>query len=155
MVVSSRRKGVPPVYIDMASATPLERVEMIRRGLSPALVMDLAYDLRLSEDNLMLYLGLHRVRVRQKVVDEDRLSPRESEGVMALAVFLGDTLLGLGAAVEGGPDIQLDAAAWLGRWLRTPQPDLEHRAPLQFMDLGHGRALIATLLDQVRARRSG
>jgi uncharacterized protein (DUF2384 family) len=102
----------------------------------------------------MLYLGLHRVRVRQKVVDEDRLSPRESEGVMALAVFLGETLLGLGAAVEGGPDVNLDAAAWLGRWLRTPHAELEHRAPLQFMDLAQGRAVVAALLDQVRARRS-
>jgi len=154
MVVSPRRKGVSPVYADMARATPLERVEMIRRGLPPELLMDLAYDLRLSEDNLMLYLGLHRVRVRQKVVDEDRLSPRESEGVMALAVFLGETLLGLGAAVEGGPDVNLDAAAWLGRWLRTPHAELEHRAPLQFMDLAQGRAVVAALLDQVRARRS-
>lgn len=154
MAVSPRRKGVSPVYAEMARTTPLERVEMIRRGISPALIMDLAYDLKLAEDNLMLYLGLQRLRVRQRLVDEERLPPRDSEGVMALAVFLGETLLGLDASVTADPQMQLDAAAWLGKWLRTPQAGLEHRAPLQFMDLAHGRVIVGTLLDGARARRS-
>lgn len=150
MAVSPRHKAVHPAYIDMARASPLERIEMIRRGLAPALLIELAHDLRIAEDNLMLYLGLPRAMVRRKLADDERLAPRESEAVMALAVFLGDTLLGLDAAVEANPELQMDAAAWLGKWLRTPHADLAHRAPLQYMDVGQGRALVAALLASRR-----
>ncbi|MET0616789.1 MAG: antitoxin Xre/MbcA/ParS toxin-binding domain-containing protein [Luteibacter sp.] len=134
----------------MARATPLERIEMIRRGLAPALVTELAHDLRIAEDNLMLYLGLARAAVRRKLADDERLAPRESEGVMALAVFLGETLLALDVAVQANPGLQMDAAAWLGKWLRTPHAELAQRAPLQYMDVGQGRALVAELLASRR-----
>lgn len=150
MAVPPKHKAVHPAYVDMARATPLERIEMIRRGLAPALVTELAHDLRIAEDNLMLYLGLARAAVRRKLADDERLAPRESEGVMALAVFLGETLLALDAAVQANPGLQMDAAAWLGKWLRTPHAELAQRAPLQYMDVGQGRALVAELLASRR-----
>ncbi|MET4677497.1 antitoxin Xre/MbcA/ParS toxin-binding domain-containing protein [Luteibacter sp. ME-Dv--P-043b] len=153
MASPRRRKGVSPVYAELACATPLERIELIRRGLPPALILDLACDLRLSEDNLMVYLGLVRAGVRQKLADEERLTPQESDGVMALAVFLGDTLRGHDPVAALPADAQMAAAAWLGRWLRSPHVELEHRAPLQFVDIPHGRAFVASLLARARNAR--
>ncbi|WP_369928181.1 antitoxin Xre/MbcA/ParS toxin-binding domain-containing protein [Xanthomonas sp. NCPPB 2632] len=153
MASPRRRKRVSPVYAELACATPLERIEMIRRGLPPSLILELACDLRLSEDNLMVYLGLVRAGVRQKLVDEERLTPQESDRVMALALLLGDTLRGHDAAIEVSADAQMAAAAWLGKWLRSPHTELEHRAPLQFMDIAHGRALVASLLVRARGAR--
>lgn len=140
-----RREGLSPAYAELARATPLERIEMIRRGLPPMLVLDLACDLRLSEDNLMVYLGLVRADVRQKLIDEERLTPHDSDRVMALAMLLGDTLRAH-AAADVSADAALAAVSWLGKWLRSPLGELEHRAPLQFMDTAYGRSLVASLL---------
>jgi putative toxin-antitoxin system antitoxin component (TIGR02293 family) len=148
-----RRKGLSPAYAELARATPLERIEMIRRGLPPTLVLDLACDLRLSEDNLMVYLGLVRAGVRQKLIDEERLTPQDSDRVMALAMLLGDMLRAHDAAADVSADVALAAAVRLGKWLRSPLAGLEHRAPLQFMDTAYGRALVASLLARAQATR--
>jgi uncharacterized protein (DUF2384 family) len=146
MASPRRRKGVSPVYAELARATPLERIEMIRRGLPPIWIMDLAFDLRLSADNLMVYLGLCRASVEQALLAEARLSRTESDPVMALLVMVGEALLDGDTADTVPPDEQAIVAARLGKWLRTPMTALGRRAPLQFVDTACGRAMVAALL---------
>ncbi len=40
---------------------------------------------------------------------------------------------------------EVDIARQLGMWLRTPAPDLDHQAPIQYLDVTEGRELVARL----------
>jgi len=146
MAVSSDITARYAAYVDVVQATPDERIERIRRGLLPTLVAQLAHDLRMPEHNLALYLGLNRASLRRRIADEERLSAQESEAPLAMASLAGQVVMACRqAAVER--DIVADPLGWLGRWLRTPVPGADGRpAPLQYMDVAEGRAIVAAWL---------
>lgn len=133
-------------YVDVVQATPDERMERVRRGLPPAWLAQLAHDLRVPDRDLALYLGLNRATLRRRVVDEERLSMQESEGLMAMASLAGKVIMACRQpSVERA--IVAEPLAWLGRWLRTPVTGAEGRpAPIQYMDVAEGRAVVAAWL---------
>ncbi|APG06189.1 hypothetical protein BJI69_21295 [Luteibacter rhizovicinus DSM 16549] len=135
-------------YIDLIQATPDERMERVRRGFQPAWLAQLAHDLRVPDRDLALYLGLNRAMLRRRVVDEERLSTQESEGLMAMASLAGKVIMACRhPSVERA--IVADPLAWLGRWLRTPVTTGAdgRRAPIQYMDVAEGRAVVAAWLS--------
>ncbi|WP_213948270.1 antitoxin Xre-like helix-turn-helix domain-containing protein [Luteibacter sp. dw_328] len=146
MAVSSDITVKYAAYVAVIQATTEERIDRIRRGLPPALVGQLASDLRIPDHNLALYLGLNRANLRRRMADEERLSPQESEAPLAMASLAGSVVMACRqSSVERG--IVADPLGWLGRWLRTPLPGLDGRgAPIQYMDVVEGRAVVATWL---------
>lgn len=145
MAVSSDFNAMYSTYLEMVQATSDERIERVRRGLPPALVVQLAQDLRIPDRNLALYLGLNRAVLRRRIADDERLSAQESDGPLAMAMLAGGVVMA-SRQPSVHPVIVADPLGWLGRWIRTPVPGLEGRAPIQYMDVGEGRALVAAWL---------
>jgi putative toxin-antitoxin system antitoxin component (TIGR02293 family) len=142
MAVSTGSTDTCTTYLELFRATTEERIERVRRGLEPSLVARLARDLRIPDQNLALYLGLSRALLRRRVADDERLTAQESEGLLALASLAGSVVTACELpSVDGS--ILAEPLEWLGRWMRTPMPGLEGRAPIQFMDVCEGRALVA------------
>ncbi|HVI54952.1 MAG TPA: antitoxin Xre-like helix-turn-helix domain-containing protein [Luteibacter sp.] len=145
MAVSTDSLAAYTIYLDTLQAPAEERIARVRRGLPPALVMQLAHDLRIPDRNLALYLGLNRAVLRRRIADDERLSAQESEGPLAMALLAGRVVMACRqSSVDRG--IVADPLDWLGRWLRTPLPGLDGGAPIQYMDIGEGRALVADCL---------
>lgn len=146
MAVSSDLTVTYAAYVDVVQATREERIDRVRRGLLPTLVAQLAHDLRIPDHNLALYLGLNRASLRRRIADEERLSAQESEGPLAMAWLAGSVVMACRQpSVERA--IVVDPLGWLGRWLRTPVPGPDGcRAPIQYMDVVEGRAVVATWL---------
>jgi putative toxin-antitoxin system antitoxin component (TIGR02293 family) len=146
MVVSADMSAAYADYLSVVQSTIEDRIERVRRGLPPSLVMQLAHDLCIPDHSLALYLGLSRATLRRRIAENERLTSKESEGPLALAAFAGKVILEctqplMTQAMVGDP------LRWLGQWLSTPVADLDGRAPLQYMDVVEGRALVATWLD--------
>jgi uncharacterized protein (DUF2384 family) len=131
--------------VGVAKATPSERIDMVRRGVAPEWLGRLARALRIAEEHLMLYLGIDRRVVLSRLAEGDRLDAHDSDAVVATARLVGDALnlhgQGDPPAETGGADI----AGQVGTWLRTAMPDLDRRAPIQYLDVAEGRALVARL----------
>jgi hypothetical protein len=145
MAVSSDISATYAAYLDVVQATMEERIERVRRGLLPTLVTQLAQDLGIPVHNLALYLGLNRASLRRRIADEERLSAQESEAPLALASLAGSVVMACRQpSVERA--IVTAPLGWLGRWLLTPMPEAEGRAPIQYMDVVDGRAAVATWL---------
>jgi uncharacterized protein (DUF2384 family) len=142
MAVSSDISATYAIYLDVVQATAEERIERVRRGLPPALVMQLAHDLRIPDHNLALYLGLNRATLRRKIAEDERLGNQESEGILALATLAGSVIMA-SRQPSGNKAIVVDPLGWLGRWILTPMVGLDGRAPIQYMDVVEGRALVA------------
>jgi uncharacterized protein (DUF2384 family) len=152
MAVSSAVTDTYAIYLDLFQAAAEERIERVRRGLTPTLVAQLARDMRIPEQNLALYLGLSRGLLRRRVADDERLTPQESEGPLALASLAGSAITACGLPLADGGNVA-DPIEWLGRWMRTPVSGLEGRAPIQFMDVCEGRVLVANYLKAVLSSR--
>jgi len=88
MAVSSDISVTYAIYLDVVQATTDERIERVRRGLLPTLIMQLAHDLRIPDRNLAHYLGLNRATLRRKIADDERLGAQESEGLLATAELM-------------------------------------------------------------------
>jgi uncharacterized protein (DUF2384 family) len=145
MAVSSDISVTYAIYLDVVQATTDERIERVRRGLLPTLIMQLAHDLRIPDRNLAHYLGLNRATLRRKIADDERLGAQESEGLLATATLAGSVIMA-SRQPSVTKAIVVDPLAWLGRWMRTPMVGLDGRAPIQYMDVVEGRALVARWL---------
>lgn len=121
--------------LDVARIAPIERMDMVRRGVAPEWLSLLAGMLGIAEEHLTLYLGLDRRSVVARLADGARLEPQDSEPVVDLAKFIGDAML---LSRQADP-------ALLGTWLRTPSAELERRAPIQYLDVAEGRGLVTRL----------
>jgi uncharacterized protein (DUF2384 family) len=142
MAVSSHPTATYAIYLELFQAETEERIERVRRGVTPTLVAQLAGDLCIPEQSLALYLGLSRALLNRRIADDERLTAQESEAPLALASLAGSVVRACGLpSVSSG--IVADPLGWLGRWIRTPTPELEGRAPIQYMDVSAGRVLVA------------
>lgn len=129
--------------LDVACAAPMERIDRVRRGIAPVWVNRLARAMRIADEHLVLYLGLDRRAMARRMAGGERLDPHDSEAIVATARLLGDTFVALAAG--GQPVQEVHVARQLGMWLRTPTPDLDHQAPIQYLDVTEGRELITRL----------
>lgn len=146
MAVSSDIAATYATYLEVAQATSEERIQRVRRGLPPALVVQLAHDLHIPDHSVGHFLGISRATLRRRIADDERLTAQESEGPLAMALLAGRVVLACQQRTSGDRVTAADPLRWLGRWIRTPVPDLEGRAPIQYMDVGEGRSLVAEWL---------
>lgn len=141
MAVSFDIAATYAAYLEVAQATAEERIQRVRRGLPPALVVQLAHDLRIPDHSVSHFLGISRAILRRRIADDERLTAQESEGPLAMALLAGRVVLAYRqTSVDRGA--VADPLKWLGRWIRTPLAELDGRAPIEYMDVGEGRSLV-------------
>src|SRR5262245_10470376 len=77
------------------SATPLQRIYIIRMGVPAKFVATIAQRMRIPRDTLYSSLNLARATIDRKVQNEQLLNQDESERVLAIAKLIGqaDTIV--------------------------------------------------------------
>ena len=152
-VIETSRRDPPerppsPSYLDIFLAEPVERIEMIKRGVRAKMVKQLLADLDIPQSTGLAALNLPAATVNRKVASDQNLAPGESERVIGMASLIGQ----LQAMVQHSGDPEgFDAAGWMSRWLRDPIPALGGAAPVAFMDTMEGQALVSQLLAQMQS----
>lgn len=134
----------PAVY----RAAPLERIELIKEGVSAAEVVQFAERLDTSKELLMRWLGLPRATIDRKAKARQNLSTEQSERVLGLAKLIGQVQT---MVQESGDPDGFDAARWVGQWLERPNPALGGCRPAQFMDTVEGQQLVSALLAKTQS----
>jgi putative toxin-antitoxin system antitoxin component (TIGR02293 family) len=122
-------------------------VEALRAGIPSETVKGLAGDLKFEQGELIERLGLARSTMSRKIKNKNALTSPEGEVVLGVARLIGQVQQMVN---ESGEPEGFDAAAWLGRWLRTPIPALGGHEPAEFMDTAAGQTLISNLLLQMQ-----
>ncbi|MGC6331727.1 antitoxin Xre/MbcA/ParS toxin-binding domain-containing protein [Rhizorhabdus sp. FW153] len=153
MTGATRRGGktsprTPFAYKALYRATPLDRIEMVKIGVSAVdakrLIGSLAYDQAFWFEAL----NLKTATVNRKASANQALSPEDGERVIGLAKLIGQ----VEAMVEdSGGDTKFDVASWLAAWLREPLPALGGVRPIHLLDTMEGQALVAQMLTQVES----
>ena len=135
-------------YITVYRASPLERIDMIRRGIPASEAKRIFTEVPIGQGAGFKALNLSTATVNKKAKQGDTLSPEESERIVGFAKLLGQ----LEAMIqESGNPANFDARAWMARWLAEPLPAFGGARPADLMDTMEGQGLVSAALGKIQS----
>ena len=150
MTIAGRKKQTlrPGLFWKIYRASPIERVEIIKAGVAPGTVGDIADAMGAASEVLIRNLGIPKSTWARKRSQQTPLERNASEKVMGLATLIGqvETLVN-----EQGRPEDFDAAKWFYQWIEEPVPALGGRKPSALLDTKEGQQIVSSLLDSIRA----
>ncbi len=127
---------------------PIQRVQMIKRGLPATVPGEMAVCMGMSKERLYLTIGLPRATVERKAREATPLSAEESSRVLGLGHLVGQVQR---MVEQSGQPEGFDAAAWVAQWLDRPVAALGGIRPAELMDTGEGQRIVANLLSRAQS----
>lgn len=138
----------PFAYIELYRANPIDRIEVIKTGVSARLTKKFATVFDLDQKVMFDALNLKTATVNKKAANNQDLSVDDGERVIGLAKLVGQ----LESMIEESGDPEgFDAPEWLSTWLREPLPALGGVKPIDFLDTMEGQALLSRTLSQIQS----
>lgn len=130
-------------FVALYRLSGIDRITLIKSGISPIAVGDMAKAMGVARETIAKTLGLSISTIDRKVKEAQPLSRDQGESVVGLAKLIGQVQ----AMVEQSGDPEgFDAAQWVAQWLNRPLPALGNRPPSAFMDTAEGREVISDLV---------
>jgi putative toxin-antitoxin system antitoxin component (TIGR02293 family) len=141
----AREASRPFTYLGLFQASPGERVQIIKSGVSARQVKIFISEFNVDQKLMFEALNLKTATVNRKAAKNEALSIDDGERVVGLAKLVGQ----LEAMVEesGNPE-GFDPTSWLATWLREPLPALGGVKPLHLLDTMEGQAMVSRALAQ-------
>jgi putative toxin-antitoxin system antitoxin component (TIGR02293 family) len=145
-----KTKGVDEFVKRLASATPMQLVEVERHGVVGSFIKDLSRRMEIPSARMYSMLGIAKATAEKKGAAGEFV--RGSGGRAALGVA---QLLGIATrmvANSTSPEAKgFDEAKWLGIWLERPQPALGGRKPADLIDTPTGLGIVSRLLGSLES----
>jgi putative toxin-antitoxin system antitoxin component (TIGR02293 family) len=141
-------KGVIVFAKLVARATPMEAVEIERKGVSGRYLKDLAKELGLATTRVFGIIDVPRATAEKKAARDELVTGHSGQAALALTklVALANEIV----AESTDPEAEdFDAAKWLGAWIERPQPALGGRKPADLLDTPTGADVVTRLLGSV------
>ncbi len=147
-VPAARGEAVMLSYITVYRASPLERIDMIRRGIPASEAKRIFAELLIGQGVGFKALNLSTATINKKAKHGDTLSPQESERIVGFAKLVGQ----LEAMIQdSGDPTNFDARAWMARWLTEPLPAFGGARPADLVDTMEGQDLVSAALAKVQS----
>lgn len=134
-------------FRDVYTASPEDRIRMIRLGMPAAEAKRLGQVLGVEQKSFYHALGLKTATINRKIAQSEQLSSDESERLLGLAKLIGQVEV---LVAEAGDPEGFNAAEWISRWLREPLPALGGTAPIDLLDTMEGQALVSEALARIQ-----
>lgn len=150
-LLAYRRKGGVEAYVKaVVGATPLERVEIERQGVSGAFIKEFSRKLGVPAVRVFKMLGVPRATAEKKAAAGQVIKGSGGQAAVGMIRLLG-IAEGLVAKSTAEEAKSFDAAKWLGVWLERPQPALGGRKPGDLIDTPSGVEVVARLLGSIES----
>lgn len=124
-----------------------DKIHIIRSGLPPQRLGELAKIMGIPNNVLIGMLGLSQATINYKVKQKLPLSPEETERLIGLESLLGQ----VEAMADTASVPQFNAAQWLASWLTVSLPALGNATPGSFMDTMEGQKHVSNLLEMAQS----
>lgn len=134
-------------FLTLYQADAMERIGMVKRGVSAGTVDVLAKRMAIPKERLVVTLGLARATVDRKARENKPLSSDDSSRLLGMARLVGQVQA---MVEESGNSEGFNAAEWVAQWLERPLPALGGRRPAEFMDTADGQGLISGLMARLQ-----
>lgn len=134
--------------LDVFRAAPVERVAMIKSGVSANWAKVALGDFMRECGRHLSVAGLSQADVSRKAALNTPLSVGKSECVVGIAGLIGQVEA---MAKESGVPEGFSVSTWFAAWVISPLPALGGDRPIQYLDTSDGRAVISQLLCQMQS----
>jgi len=145
-----RKRGAAAFIKAVVSATPMERVEIERRGVSGAFIKEFSRRLGVPAVRVFRILGVPRATAEKKAAAGELVTGSGGQAAVGMIRLLGIAQdIVANSTAEEAKDF--DAAKWLGVWLERSQPALGGRKPADLIDTPTGLEVVARLLGSIES----
>ena len=143
-------KSVDDYVRQVASATPMQIVEIERAGVIGSLIKDLSKRMDIPSSRIFTILGIPKATAERKAARRKVVAGSRGQAVIGMLKLLGiaqEIVANSTASKAKG----FDAAKWLGQWIERPQPSLGGRKPADLLDTPTGVEVVARLLGSIES----
>ncbi|WP_418320160.1 antitoxin Xre/MbcA/ParS toxin-binding domain-containing protein [Piscinibacter sakaiensis] len=143
-----RAKGIHFFAERVASATPMEMIELERRGIDAMFLQDLSVHMHIPAARMFDIVGISKAAVARKVAANERIAGAGGQAALGLARLLATTK----ETIENSTAAEardFDAARWLGQWIERPQPALGGRKPADLIGTPTGLKVVTQLIGAI------
>ncbi len=149
-VTERRGAAVDELVRQVRLATPLQRVEIERRGVAGQVVNELARRLGVPAVRVFAMIGVPKATAQRKALRAQVIAGSGGQSAIGMAQLLGiaHAMMAQSTASEAR---DFDAERWLGRWLERPQAALGGRTPGELLDTPTGIAVVSRLLGAIES----
>lgn len=149
-ITYAHAEGINAFVARVAAATPMERVEVERRGVHSVFLKDLSKHMNLPAVRIFDIVGVPKATAEKKVAANEMIAGAVGQAALGLARLL--TLAQDIVANSTAPEAQdFDAAKWLGQWIERPQPALGGRKPADLIGTPTGLEMVARVLGAIES----
>jgi len=143
-------KGVDAYVRQVASATPIELVEIERAGVQGTLLKDLSRRMEIPSSRIFAMLGVPKATAEKKAAAGEMVAGCGGQAALGMVRLLGiaDRIVANSTAKEAQT---FDSAKWLGQWIERAQPALGGRKPADLLDTPTGIEVVARLLGSIES----
>lgn len=133
----------------VAEATPMQRIEFERQGVTVSFLRGFAAKLGMSTARLSKILGLPRA-ISARRGGEARVGGAAGYATLALVDLLS-MAQGIVSNSTSPWAEDFNVARWLGRWMEIPQPTLGRRRPADLIATPTGARVVSRLLAAIES----
>jgi putative toxin-antitoxin system antitoxin component (TIGR02293 family) len=146
----SWKLGLDACVKHVATATPMQIVEIERAGVPGTFIKDLSKRMKIPSSRIFRILGVPKATAEKKAATGAMVAGRGGQAALGMVRLLGiaQSIVANSTAREAK---DFDAAEWLGVWIERPQPALGGRKPADFLDTPTGVEVVAKLLGSVES----
>ena len=149
-IVYQSTKGVDAYVSQVASATPMQIVELERAGVRGSFIKDLSRRMEIPSSRIFSILGVPKATAEKKAAAGEMVTGRGGQAAIAMVKLLGMAQeIVAGSTASEAKDF--DAAKWLGQWIERPQPSLGGSKPADLLDTPTGVEVVARLLGAIES----
>jgi putative toxin-antitoxin system antitoxin component (TIGR02293 family) len=148
----------PPTYplnVDayvfaVGAATPIEMVQMERRGVQGMFLKDLSKRMAVPTSRMFTILGVPKATAEKKAAAGKWVDGSGGQAAVGMVKLIGiaQSIVNNSTAQEAAG---FDAAKWLGQWIERPQPALGGRKPADLLDTPTGIEMVSRLLGAIES----
>jgi putative toxin-antitoxin system antitoxin component (TIGR02293 family) len=149
-ITYARAKGVSAFVSRVAAATPMELVELERRGIDGMFLKDLSRHMQIPAVRIFDIVGVPKATAEKKAAAKEPMAGAGGQAVLGLA-----RLLAIAKGIvdnSTAPEAKdFDTARWLGQWIERPQPALGGRKPADLIGTPTGLQMVARVLGAIES----
>jgi putative toxin-antitoxin system antitoxin component (TIGR02293 family) len=129
-------------------ATPMEMVEIERRGVNGAFIVELSKKMDIPTKRIVKFLGIPPATASRKSALEQNMDGRSGLALIGMIkiISIAQDIVNESTAEQAK---DFDVEKWLGQWIERPQPALGGKKPAEYLDTPTGVEIVSKLLGAI------
>lgn len=142
-------EGVGGFVKKIRHATPMELVEVERKGVGGRLLKDIAVEMNIPTSRFFSMIGVPKATAEKKASANEMIAGAGGQAALGMVRLLG---IAQSIADNSTADISgFNVAKWLGQWIERPQPALGGKRPAEFLDTPTGVEVVSRVLGAIES----